>query len=62
MEWISVKERLPKESGDYLITDTGTCFVSYFDVEEQKWEFFGVEFWKHEEVTHWMPLPEPPKE
>lgn len=57
-EWISVEERLPEE---------GSCVLAYSE--------FGigysicVKYYRHkrfwndggESVTHWMPLPEPPK-
>ena len=58
MDWISVKERLP-EDGKRVLTYS---------------ERFGVEIGAHRsywatiplivsfEPTHWMPLPEPPKE
>ena len=60
-KWISVKDRLP-ENGQYAVL---------FDEKERYMgmgEFRGT-FWydsNHQkcgldEVTHWMPLPEPPK-
>ena len=67
-EWISVKDRLPEE----LYTDVLVCRKSVFDDSV----FVGVEYagiideiprWSkdfmhpHRRVTHWMPLPEPPK-
>ena len=59
-QWISVSERLPEEDGGYLcrvieksfITQTHTRFVQWFI---DKWCSYG-------EVTHWQPLPQPPKE
>ena len=58
-EWISVKERLPEESGDYLVycgEYDGIC-VLHYEVLKTKGKWGSK--WK--EVTHWMPLPEPPK-
>lgn len=61
-EWISVDERLPEKNGYYLVYTK----YGYIEVERYKtwddddldggywWEFEGL-------VTHWMPLPEPPK-
>lgn len=55
-EWISVNERLPAISGWYLVAtkypDCDNCHVvrSWFDGD-----------FKRRNVTHWMPLPEPPK-
>ena len=63
-EWISVKDRLPEEKGRYL-TANKRCGdkIVVFDL------WFGGGFWYVEEeddvfdfeVTHWMPMPEPPK-
>lgn len=72
MEWISVNERLPKDEKpvlayygfyrDYDKEDLGARFIgtlTYFAYDP-------VPHWQHEStgifVTHWMPLPEPPKE
>ena len=52
MEWISVEERLP-ESEFVLCTDGKYCFVNIIPDMEDVLE---------DGVTHWMPLPEPPKE
>ena len=65
--WIPVTERLPKEKGDYLVVfDCGhgakvheAFFYKYFD----SWEWYDpVEEYQRYDVTHWMLLPEPPKE
>lgn len=67
-EWISVKERLPEKADtgwDYLVrvvlpSDGGTFVrqtrVIAYDFLDKKWCCTGMI------VTHWMPLPEPPKE
>lgn len=63
--WISVEERLPEaECGDFsknvLVTDGKYIAISsYFNCEEMEpyWCYTGIG-----EITHWMPLPEPPKE
>ena len=59
-EWIPVTERLPEKSGEYLITYCGdydgVC-VLYYEVLKTKGKWRTR--WK--EVTHWMPLPTPPK-
>lgn len=58
--WIPVTERLPEESGEYLAycgEYDGICVIYYEILKtKSKWRTN----WK--EVTHWMPLPEPPKE
>lgn len=65
-KWIPVSERLPDEGkfvlvyGQYLhnnIFDGGTMAVSR-RLDVNYWSGFG----RTERITHWMPLPEPPKE
>jgi hypothetical protein len=58
-EWISVEERLPNESGKYICCTTkGTILIARFYRLID-----GGCFSNHNicTVTHWMPLPEPPK-
>ena len=62
--WISVKDRLPEESGYYLVfTDIGRiALLSY----SKKYRAFNAHDDSYSEeymisVTHWMPLPNPPK-
>ena len=56
--WIPVTERLPEESGRYLTRERfGTDILSYEVLKTKgKWKT------KYKNVTHWMPLPERPKE
>ena len=63
-EWISVKERLPEESGMYIVTanDGHAQRVSFVQWQKKNrmWNLNGARsYWR---VTHWMPMPEPPKE
>lgn len=71
--WISVKDRMP-ESGEEVIVfaigkydgfigDTVYAMSMILDRPSGKswavpWQYFDVDY----EITHWMPLPEPPKE
>lgn len=58
-KWISVKDRLPEKSGDYIAyTKDGIVWPYFFcgDIWEDALGF------STETVTHWMPLPEPPRE
>ena len=65
--WIPVTERMPESEGTYLVyTNRGSVYASHFYekkvfrddyVREPQWSQRGKV-----EVTHWMPLPEPPKE
>ena len=68
-EWISVDDRLPEKSGHYMVVHQTTSIrknksssvdTDRYDENENTWEFFksGI----MQEVTHWMPLPKPPRE
>lgn len=65
--WISVNERMPEKDGSFMCT--------YKFNSNSEMQFVGDIYyfasdkyphWQHESagviVTHWMPLPEPPKE
>ena len=63
--WISVEDKLPDKSNRYLVyfgKGIGTTTkTAYWLRTKQKW--MGSE--AHStitDITHWMPLPEPPKE
>ena len=62
-KWIPVSERLPEEWTDVLVlSEFGFCEVAvYLGHASNKWRCT----WNHNmlegKVTHWMPLPEPPK-
>ena len=61
--WIPVSERLPEKDKEVLcLTDTGSYWLAMFNrCDDGLWS--DGEFWSSEKcVTHWMPLPEPPKE
>ena len=58
IEWISVDERLPERAGAYLTyTFRGYTKLSHFE----EWAIGEKPFFDDYTVTHWMPLPEPPK-
>ena len=73
-DWISVEDRLPEE-GPVLVRWVGEFFghedprtdVGYYDDPadyDDPDDGQGWLFWRHEQeikVTHWMPLPEPPR-
>ena len=57
-KWIPVTERLPeKNTAVIAATDNGIVFQCLYAYD-------GWDLWEGNEVnvTHWMPLPEPPKE
>lgn len=61
--WISVKDDLPKEFGEPCIVYNGSS-VQYGDYFSNG-EWYTPDCYESDEiigVTHWMPLPEPPKE
>lgn len=69
--WISVKDRLPEKSGAYLVyapsadPENPLIVSAWFELDEdgkgnmKGWQIVGP--WA-EAITHWMPLPVPPKE
>lgn len=61
-EWISVEERLPEDQQMVLTIDTeGEMGVCFYETEREGifQMYHGlVEIYN---ITHWMPLPEPPK-
>lgn len=76
--WISVEDGLPEERKRVLILiDTGTVFCGeirlrellpewwyYYDPQSEDMDMLSVVCWsgRLNPVTHWMPLPETPKE
>ena len=58
-QWISVKERLPEKDGSYIVRSslTGKVFTAHFWTGNGTWSGSAKTY-----ISHWMPLPEPPKE
>ena len=58
-QWISVEDRLPEESGYYCVAikDATMSTKLYYGIRDKTW--FGND--EEYEVTHWQPLPKPPK-
>jgi hypothetical protein len=65
MKWISVKDRLPQQMDeDYLVVvknknKEGGIYL--FDMANFTSDGIWVKSNTWEDVTHWKPLPEPPK-
>jgi len=58
MKWISVKTRLPKSIHTCLIVVDGYCVkTGYYMHSLGRWNWEQGEY----RVSHWMPLPKPPK-
>ena len=69
--WIPVTERLPEKEGSYIVTTTtGAVTTARFYTEEEfppthyrPYSYRRSAGWsRNRNVTHWMPLPEAPKE
>ena len=60
IRWISVKDILPADGETVLIYKNGIIEVQEFDRRRKGWLSKGW-FWSVATVSHWMPLPEPPK-
>lgn len=65
-KWIPVTERLPEINAEVLCyrgNHIGALMDAYTYMGDYKWQdTYG--FWNYTEdegITHWMPLPEPPK-
>lgn len=64
-EWISVDERLPEFGSRVQVFDGRSVDIGNY---ADKDEIYPSGFWNdgfgsiYEDITHWMPLPEPPKE
>ena len=63
-EWVSVKDRLPENDQWALCfmedKSFGTFRVFQWNYIDWQWND-GNEWFDEKDVTHWMPLPEPPK-
>lgn len=63
-QWIPVSERLPERNGEYLVCTIHDFYktkkVAKASFRRNRGGFYGNGgHWSN--VTHWMPLPEPPK-
>ena len=57
--WINIKDELPEEFEDVIVTDGSDVWVDNYNLKEG-----GAIDWTNkfgEEITHWMYMPEPPK-
>ena len=65
-QWIPVTERLPETGGYYLVHQMNprfkTSFIQHsrYDAKNERW-LGALALCSLDYVTHWMPLPEPPK-
>ena len=60
-QWISAKDRLPKHEENVLLYFGKFMGVGYRDEADQSF-YDAADDYELVNVTHWMPLPEAPKE
>ena len=59
-DWISVKDDIPVNEDDVLVLlDGKNADIAWFNGYDGTWHTNG---YYSGTVTHWMPLPEPPRE
>lgn len=63
MEWIKCSERMPEETGDIIVFSDGIV-MSGISYSRRKGFYIDALAYDDDEpiddVTHWMPLPNPP--
>ena len=64
-DWISVKERLPSDESDNILTWDGDtmCAGTYYDRFNEKWctiDDDEIDVDNIQEITHWFPFPSEP--
>ena len=57
MKWINVNDRLPEENTPVLVWNKDAVDIGF--IRDGQWRDFS-EVFRH--VSHWMPLPNGPKE
>ena len=68
MEWISVEKELPPQDGTAFIgydpryENNGSIYVISFQKDDSTYREAGGERWELWKPTHWMPLPQRPKD
>lgn len=66
--WISVEDELPPKESKYddnsivvLATDGNGVYKGLYRSGEYLSGWFTYDLWELDNITHWMPLPNPPK-
>lgn len=65
-EWIKCSERMPEEGADVIVYDGlrqvhEGCYFQYGDSVVWEIPSYNPSYYGEVNVTHWMPLPEPPE-
>lgn len=63
MEWISVEDRLPDGIGFFfciVVKENSVVLEGMFNTKTKRFQNRDFSEFNHN-ITHWMPLPEPPK-
>ena len=71
-EWISVKDKLPPHNHDVLVYRPDMAmkilvdnYYGYYGEDDAEWHEgwakYGKDIHNNPLITHWMPLPQPPK-
>lgn len=65
--WISVADELPPKESEYddnsivvLATDGNSVYQGLYQSDEYLSGWFTHDLWALDNITHWMPMPEPP--
>ena len=61
MKWISIKDRLPETFRHVLVWQPENENIRMTYYRDGKWQFDKFSQADHETITHWSPLPKPPK-
>lgn len=64
MEWISVKDQLPEKYKEVLVYSKERIFHAFWDnISSSIYDWYDIQnLWIIEDISHWMPLPKPPKD
>ena len=66
--WISTNDRMPEKDKDVLVWLYGDYCIGRYDQDpdnlQMRWKFESFNLYEDDMsyITHWMPLPKPPKE
>ena len=67
-QWISVEDDLPCNHEELLSPDDKrdtsyvVAIIHGYILMSRMYKLKGKWYWENDEPTHWMPIPEPPKE